>query len=164
MFPEVNGEKLIPVGAHVFDNEGNPSFDKYLMNFLAVPWEKDGKMYDRYTDEEYLSWLKFFRKLGEKGLLSNDIFVDTRTQMEEKLESGRYFCMIYQWADLTAQQKKLYENNPDSIYIAVDGPKNSRGDDPTLPVSNINGWTITMISKNCKNPDSCACIFAVSDQ
>ena len=153
MFPEVNGEKLIPVGAHVFDNEGNPSFDKYLMNFLAVPWEKDGKMYDRYTDEEYLSWLKFFRKLGEKGLLSNDIFVDTRTQMEEKLESGRYFCMIYQWADLTAQQKKLYEDNPDSIYIAVDGPKNSRGDDPTLPVSNINGWTITMISKNCKNPD-----------
>ena len=36
MFPEVNGEKLIPVGAHVFDNEGNPSFDKYLMNWLVV--------------------------------------------------------------------------------------------------------------------------------
>ena len=26
MFPEVNGEKLIPVGAHVFDNEGNLNF------------------------------------------------------------------------------------------------------------------------------------------
>ena len=64
MFPEVNGEKLIPVGSHVFDNQGNVSFDKYLMNFLAVPWEKDGKYYDRYTDPEYVIWLKMFRQLG----------------------------------------------------------------------------------------------------
>ena len=74
MFPEVNGEKLIPVGSHVFDNQGNVSFDKYLMNFLAVPWEKDGKYYDRYTDPEYVIWLKMFRELGEEGLLANDIF------------------------------------------------------------------------------------------
>ena len=34
--PTVDGEPLIPIGAHVFDNEGNPSFDKYLMNWLVV--------------------------------------------------------------------------------------------------------------------------------
>ena len=67
MFPEVNGEKLIPVGSHVFDNQGNVSFDKYLMNFLAVPWEKDGKYYDRYTDPEYVIWLKMFRELGGRA-------------------------------------------------------------------------------------------------
>ena len=39
----------------MFDNEGNVSFDKYLMNFLAIPWEKDGAYYDRYTDPEYFS-------------------------------------------------------------------------------------------------------------
>lgn len=66
---------------YVFDHQGNVSFDKYLMNFLAVPWEKDGKYYDRYTDPEYVIWLKMFRELGEEGLLANDIFVDTRTQM-----------------------------------------------------------------------------------
>lgn len=66
---------------YVFDHQGNVSFDKYLMNFLAVPWEKDGKYYDRYTDPEYVTWLKMFRELGEEGLLANDIFVDTRTQM-----------------------------------------------------------------------------------
>lgn len=153
MFPEVEGGALIPIGAHVFDNEGNVSFDKYLMNFLAIPWEKDGELYDRYTDAEYIRWLKMFRELGEEGYLANDIFVDTRTQMEEKLTQGRYFCMLYQYTDMISQQKILYETNPDSIYIAVDGPKNSAGDDPTLPTTGVAGWTVTMISKNCRNPE-----------
>lgn len=153
MFPEVDGNSLIPVGAHVFDGVGNVSFDKYLMNFLAIPWEKDGKYYDRYTDPEYITWLKMFRDLGAEGLLSPDIFVDTRTQMEEKLAEGRYFCMLYQYTDLMDQQKILYEKDPNMIYMAVEGPRNSNGDDPTLSSTDINGWTVTMISKNCENPD-----------
>lgn len=151
--PEVDGEPLIPVGAHVFDKTGCVSFDKYLQNFLAVPWEKDGKYYDRYTDPDYLTWLKMFRKLNEEGYLSDDIFIDQRVQMEEKIEDGRYFCMIYQYTDMASQEKTIYENNPERIYIAVDGPRNSRGDDPTLPVNNMNGWTVTMISKKCSDPE-----------
>lgn len=153
LFPEVDGKPLIPIGAHVFDNQGCVSFDKYLQNFLAVPYEKNGKVYDRYTDGEYLDWLKVFRKLGQEGYLKPDIFVDTRTQMEEKIEQGRYFCMLYQYTDIVDQQKKLMVENPDRIYIAVDGPQNSKGDDPELPVVGINGWTVTLITKNCKNPE-----------
>ena len=152
IYQNLNAKALIPIGAHVFDETGCVSFDKYLMNFLAVPWEKDGKLYDRYTDSEYITWLKMFRQLGEEGYLANDVFVDTRTQMEEKLAEGRYFCMIYQYTDFLTQQRVLYENNPDSIYIAVEGPRNSAGDDPTLSTTSINGWTVTMISKNCKDP------------
>lgn len=153
MFPEVNGKPLIPIGAHAFDESGCVSFDKYLMNFLAVPYEKDGKLYDRYTDPEYLSWLKMFRRLGEEGYLSSDIFVDQRTQMNEKVAEGRYFCMLYQRTDIADQETVLYENDPNSIYIAVDGPKNSHGDDYVLPTNSITGWTVTLISKNCKHPD-----------
>jgi putative aldouronate transport system substrate-binding protein len=51
------------------------------------------------------------------------------------------------------QEKILYANDPEKIYIAVDGPKNSNGDDPVLPSNGINGWTVTMISKNCEHPD-----------
>jgi putative aldouronate transport system substrate-binding protein len=153
MFPEVDGQPLIPIGAHAFDEDGCDSFDLYLQNFLAVPYEKDGEFYDRNTDPEYLTWLKMFRKLGEEGYLATDIFVDSRTQMSEKLAQGRYFCMIYQWTDMADQEKILYENNPDSIYIAVDGPKNSNGDDPVLSSSGITGWTVTLISKNCAYPE-----------
>lgn len=152
-FPTVDGKPLIPVGAHVFNDQGNVSFDKYLMNFLAVPFEEDGRLYDRYTDEDYITWLKMFRELGEEGLLADDIFIDQRTQMEEKLAEGRYFCMLYQYTDMVSQQKALYVNHPERIYLAVDGPKNAAGDDHTLTTSGINGWTVTLISKNCEHPE-----------
>lgn len=102
-FPTVDGSPLIPVGAHEFTSRGCDSFDIFLMNFLAIPYEKDGKFYDRYTDPEYKRWLSMFRQLGEEGLLANDIFIDKRVQMEEKLSEGRYFCMIYQRTDLVEQ-------------------------------------------------------------
>lgn len=153
MFPEVGGEPLIPIGAHTFNEQGCTSFDQYLQNFLAVPYEKDGKFYDRYTDPEYISWLKTFRELGSEGYLSRDIFIDQRTQMEEKIAEGRYFCMIYQRTDIEAQQKELYVRNPEQIYMAVDGPKNSKKEDHVLPGTGSNGWTVTLISKNCERPD-----------
>ncbi len=152
-FPKVDGQPLIPIGADEFTSSGCNSFDKWLMNFLAVPYEKDGKFYDRYTDPEYVAWLKTFRELGEEGYLANDIFIDKRAQMEEKVTQGRYFCMLYQRTDIQEQEKQIYATDPDKIYIAVDGPKNSKGDDYQLPGSSVNGWTVTMISKNCKRPD-----------
>lgn len=158
-FPEVEGGPLIPIGAHMFTNDGCLSFDQYLQNFLAIPYEKDGMFYDRCTDPEYIRWLKVFRQLGEEGYLKEDIFIDQRTQMEEKLEQGRYFCMIYQRTDMEKQQKALYAKNPDSVYMAVDGPKNSALEDPVLPGAGLNGWTVTLISKNCKRPDRAIELF-----
>ena len=153
MFPMVEGEPLIPVGSDEFFEEGCNSFDKYLQNFLAVPFEVNGIYNNRFVDEDYLTWLKMFRELNEMGYLSNEIFIDKRAQLEEKMAKGRYFCLLYQGSDMQASQKKLNATNPESVYIAVDGPKNSKGDDPVLPSTGINGWTITFISKNCKNPE-----------
>ncbi|MGN0991490.1 MAG: extracellular solute-binding protein [Candidatus Ventricola sp.] len=152
-FPTVGGKALIPIGVHEFTKFGCDSLDKFLQNFLAIPFEKDGQFYDRYTDPEYKAWLKVFRQLGEEGLLSSDIFIDKRTQMEEKIAEGRYFCMIYQWTDMAEQQRSLLNRDPDSIYIAVDGPRNSHGDPPALSGAGINGWTVTLISKNCADPE-----------
>lgn len=160
MFPEVDGEPLIPVGSHIFTDTGCVSFDQYLQNFLAIPFEKDGVYYDRYTDPEYVRWLKTFRELSSEGYLKNDIFIDQRTQMEEKIARGQYFCMIYQRTDMADQEKELYAKNPERIYIAVDGPKNSAGDDPVLPGAGINGWTVTLISKNCENPEKAIQLFS----
>lgn len=159
-FPEVDGYPLIPIGAHEFTDTGCASFGQYLQNFLAVPYEKDGVYYDRYADTEYIDWLKVFRELGEEGYLKEDIFIDQRTQMEEKLARGQYFCMIYQRTDMKWLQMELYAKNPDRIYMAVDGPKNTAGDDPVLPGMGINGWTVTLISKNCAHPDRAIKLFS----
>lgn len=159
-YPETDGYPLIPVGAHVFNSAGCVSFDQYLQNFLAVPYEKDGVYLDRYTDPDYIVWLKAFRTLGAEGYLKEDIFIDQRIQMEEKLKRGQYFCMLYQRTDLADQQAALYAASPERIYMAVDGPKNSAGDDPVLPGSGLNGWTVTLISKNCKYPDRAIRLFS----
>lgn len=152
LYPSVDGSPLIPIGAHQFQEEGCVSFDQYLQNFLAVPYEKDGKYYDRYTDEEYIRWLKVFRQLKEEGYLKDEIFTDQRIQMQEKLAKGQYFCMLYQRTDMEQQQLSLYQTQPDKIYIAIDGPKNSQKDDHILPGNGMAGWTVTLISKDCKNP------------
>lgn len=150
-FPTVNGQPLIPFGLHEFTDTGNYSLESYLQNFLAIPMEKDGKLYDRLTDPEYIRWLKTLRKANEMGLLAKDIFVDKRAQMEEKIAQGRYFAMLYQRSDMAAQQQALYAKDKNSIYIAVDGPANSNLDPPTLAGDGIAGWTITLISKDVKD-------------
>lgn len=165
MFPEIGGEPIIPIGAHEFTAEGNPSFDEYLANFLAIPYEKDNQYYDRYVDKELVKWLKTFRELCQEGYLAADVFIDRRTQMEEKIAAGRYFCMLYQRTDMAGQQKALYAKDPEAVYIAVDGPKNSDGDDYRLPGLGINGWTLTLISKNCEHPDRALelCAYLMSE-
>lgn len=153
MFPEVDGEPLIPVGGNFFDQNGCTSFDQYLQNSLAVPYEKDGSFYDRNTDPEYLSWLRVFRQLNADGLISPDIFVDGRTQISEKIAAGRYFCMFYQWIDMKDQEMLICNTDPSRAYIAVDGPRNAAGDPPVLPVASVQGWTVTLISRNCSDPE-----------
>ncbi|MFB5673810.1 ABC transporter substrate-binding protein [Paenibacillus terreus] len=152
-FPEVNGQPLIPLGLHEFTDVGNYSLKEYLQNFLAVPYEKDGQLYDRMTDPEYVGWLKTLRKANEMGLLAKDVFIDKRPQMEEKIAQGRYFAMLYQRSDMGNQQITRYVNDPDSVYIAVDGPANSKLDPPTLAGPGISGWTLTLISKDVKGKE-----------
>lgn len=154
MFPTVDGNELIPIGATEFTETGCDSFDNYLLDFLATPYvTTSNEALDRYKDSDLLLWLKTFRKLCNEGYLKDEVFIDTRTQMSEKIAKGQYFCMLYQHSDIEQEQKILAKNNPDSIYIAVDGPKSGGGDEYTLPGLSENGWTVTMISKNCKDPE-----------
>lgn len=153
MFPTIDGQPLIPFGTHEFNDEGTDSLGKFIQNFLAIPYEKDGYFYDRYSDPEYKIWMSTLQQANEKGLISPDILIDKRAQMEEKIARGRYFAMLYQRTDLVAPQNTLFKNDPDSIYMAIDGPANSNMDDPTLAGVGISGWTVTLISKNCEDPD-----------
>ncbi|RCX08495.1 carbohydrate ABC transporter substrate-binding protein (CUT1 family) [Anaerobacterium chartisolvens] len=151
-FPTVNGQPLIPLGLQEFTDSGNKSIESDLVNFLAIPREKDGKYYDAETHPEYLRWMKVLRKANEMKLISKDIFVDKRSQMEEKMAQGRYFSMIYQRTDMASQQLELYRKNPDMVYIAIDGPSNESLE-PNRPAfaGGMAGWTLTHISTNCKD-------------
>jgi putative aldouronate transport system substrate-binding protein len=165
-FPQVNGKPIIPFGTHEFVENGSWAMDRYLQDYLAVPYEKDGKYYDRITDPEYVSWMKTYRKANEMGLIARDIFIDKRPQIEEKMTQGRYFSMLYQYVDAENSQLALYKKDPNSVYIAIDGPKNSKGDDHILGGGGLGGWELNYITKNCKNPGRAMAFLAywISDE
>ncbi|KGE19600.1 extracellular solute-binding protein [Paenibacillus wynnii] len=150
-FPDINGQPIIPLGLHEFTATGNDSLEQYIQNFLAIPRQKDGKLYQREADPEYIAWMKTLRQANQDGLLAKDIFIDKRPQMEEKIAQGRYFAMLYQRSDFAAQLGTLYQQDPNKIYIAVDGPANTKMDAPTLNGPAISGWTVTLISKDVKD-------------
>lgn len=139
-----------------FFAQGNVPYGmtEYLQNLLAVPHEKDGQVYDRITDPDYVTWLKTFRTAYERGLINVDFLVDSDTQVEEKTNNARYFMMVREWTGMAAVNPMLAASeNPDSYYIAVDGPQNSNGDSAKLFPGNMDGWMVTMISKSTKNPE-----------
>lgn len=150
-YPEYKGQPISP-----FFAQGNVPYGmtEYLQNLLAVPHEKDGKVYDRVTDPDYLTWLKTFRTAYERGLINVDFLVDSDTQVEEKTNNARYFMMIREWTGMSAVNPMLSAGeNPDSYYIAVDGPQNSKGDSAKLFPGNMDGWMVTMISKSTEHPE-----------
>ncbi|MDR2499886.1 MAG: extracellular solute-binding protein [Treponema sp.] len=148
--PRENGVPIYPFG--LGDAFGGDHLDAYLQDFLAIPYEKDGKYYDRTTDSEYIRWLKTLRQAYSEGLISNDIFTDRGEQIGDKIVQGRYFALQKQWVDMQDQQRLIHDTDPRRIYMAVDAPGNSRGAPPTLSAGGIDGWLITGITAKSKNP------------
>ncbi len=155
-YPKVdNGQPLIPFASTPFNSTGNNGFEDVLLEFLAVPREQDGQFFDvkcGNPNKDYINWLKTFRKANEMGFITTDAYVDDRTKIEEKIQQGRYFALLYQWKDAMNPLGQLYANKPEQIYISVDGPANANQDPPMLSVPGFSGWEVTMITKNCKSP------------
>jgi putative aldouronate transport system substrate-binding protein len=153
-FPSINGQSLIPLGMEGFSDTGNNALQGYLQHFLGLIPETNGNYDDPNLgrdNPEYIRWLKVLRQAASEGLIPMDVFVDGRPQIEEKAAQGRYFAMLYPAWNMQAPLSNLYARDPNSIYIAVKGPANANGADPIIPGGGIAGWTLTMISKNCKD-------------
>ncbi|WP_339287199.1 extracellular solute-binding protein [Paenibacillus sp. FSL R5-0486] len=136
--------------------QGNASYGmtEYLQNLLAIPHEQNGKVYDRMTDPDYMEWLKTFRTAYEQGLINVDFLVDSSAQVQEKTNQAQYFMMIREWTDISDLNSKLEVlTNQNSYYIAVDGPRSSRGESAKLFPGSMDGWMVTMISKSTENPE-----------
>lgn len=150
-YPVYKGQLISPFWA-----QGNASYGmtEYLQNLLAIPHEQNGKVYDRITDPNYIQWLKTFRTAYERGLINVDFLVDSSAQVQEKTNYAQYFMMIREWTDIADLNSKLAaRTNQSSYYIAVDGPRNSRGESAKLFPGSMDGWMVTMISKSTKHPE-----------
>ncbi len=155
-FPTADdGTPLVPFGSSALDiaNGSDGALGQTLQDFLNIPVTEDGKYYDRDADEEYVNWLEVLRKAYNEGYISNDQFSDNAGNMTEKISQGRYFAVLHNnIKGLNEYMSNNNKRNADETYIAVDGPKNSKGDEPKFTGGNIGGWTQTFITKDTKEP------------
>lgn len=155
--PQVeDGSDLVPFAATALDiaNGGDGAFGWVLQDFLNIAPSVDGEVNDRDSDAEYVAWLEVFRKAFNDDLMSNDQFSDNDNTMKEKLAQGKYFAYLH--SNTKGINEVMSENNARSnyeeTYIAIDGPKNSQGEDHTFSGGNIGGWTQTFITTDTEEP------------
>lgn len=147
-FPEYKGEPITPM---TVQNAAGYGLVEYLQNFLAIPYAVDGKVYDRMTDPTYIKWLKVLRAAYEEGLVTADLLIGDTSG--EKLNNGRYFCMLHEFTGVIGANSLLYQKDPESVYMAIDGPANDALDKPINFPGAMIGWMPVFISKNCKDPE-----------
>lgn len=150
-----DGSELVAFGSTALDiaNGGDGAYGGILQDFLNISPSKDGAFNDRDADEEYTAWLEVFRQAYSEGYITNDQFSDNDNTMKEKLGQGRYFAYLH--TNTKGLNEFMSDNNarnPEQTYIAVDGPKNSKEENPTFSGGNIGGWTQTFITTNTKEP------------
>lgn len=155
-FPTADdGTELVAFGSTALDiaNGGDGAYGGILQDFLNISPSADGQFNDRDADEEYISWIETFRKAYNEGFITNDQFSDNDNTMKEKLGQGRYFAYLH--TNTKGLNEFMSDNNarnPEQTYIAVDGPKNSKGENPTFSGGNIGGWTQTFITTSTDEP------------
>ncbi len=150
-----DGSELIGFASTAIDiaNGGDGAMGGTLQDFLAIPVSKDDAWYDRDADEEYITWLETLRQAYNKELMSDEQFSDNDNTMKEKLSQGKYFAYLHSnTKGLNEFMSNNNKRNKDQEYIAIDGPKNSAGDDSAFTGGTIGGWTNTFITNQTKEP------------
>ncbi len=155
-FPE-----LYPLGFNAFTTDATGSMGDAFQDFLGVPLtNENSEYYDRNLDEDYLSWIGTFNEAYRNGCISDDSFADDSTAFEERIKVGKYACIMMEGTpQCSGYLTSFMSDNPDAMYIAIDGPQSTVGNKPALNQAGISGWMVSYITKNCKDSAKAIQIF-----
>lgn len=149
-YSDWKGQYIIPMNIQSAAGYG---LQEFIQSMLAIPYvDANGQLVDRSMDPTYIKWLKVLREAYAEGLITEDAIIEDLS-FEEKVNNGQYFCMMREYTGATNANTILYNNDPDSVYIAVDGPANDTLDKPNAFPGSMSGWMPVFISKNCANPE-----------
>lgn len=148
-FSDWQGQYIIPMNIQSAAGYG---LQEFLQSMLAIPYvDAQGKLVDRSLDPAYVKWLKVLRQAYEEGLITEDVVIDDLT-FEEKVNNGQYFCMLREYTGVTNANTLLHNSDPNTVYMAIDGPANDNLDKPNAFPGSMSGWMPVFISKQCQNP------------
>ena len=155
-FPTVGGKPLIPINFAEITETGSGALFGITLLANVPAYTADGKMNDTINDPEYIRWLKTLRKANELGLVSKDIFMDKRAQIEEKTLNGRYFVSMMGKSDISGNNTTLYVDmggkDTGLYYMPVDAMRNSKGENPAINAKiMLDGWMNSFITTKCRD-------------
>ncbi len=144
------GNKIIPFGTESIVDQATPQMvSDTIADLAGIPTTKDGKYYDRYTDPVFKTWMSTLNEAEKDGLTSPDLLTMNGNTNTAQLQNGSYF--MYLEPNINNDEYTL--TTPGKYdYITVDGMNSTAGNKPTIAGPNMQGWTMTFISKKCKNP------------
>jgi putative aldouronate transport system substrate-binding protein len=149
-----NGQKVVPyMGIDV----------NYLAEQFGIDREdKDGNLMNEKRQPEYLEAILFLNEIYNKGLTTDEIFTMDNTTRKKLISSGGVFAGTSQ-AYLAGYDTLYYADN-NALMEAIGLIKGNGGKEAIISPSPTAGWTATMISKNCKNPERAAALLAFMTQ
>ncbi|MFB6366811.1 extracellular solute-binding protein [Paenibacillus elgii] len=164
--PTTNGKKTLGVVAPFAESWGMAGImpimyekgDKYISvgNEGVIFNIKDQKFEDMllnaYTKESY----QFFNKLYREGLLDNESFTDTLTQVTEKVNSGQALGFYYtMWIKDPVNTTLEKAGHPELGYVQLPIQTNTmvkEGQKKNLRLETVRPYDSIIITKNAKDP------------
>jgi len=139
-----NGRTVVPfVGAYP---------DALAAQFGADLEDPEGNMVNIRRTPEYLEALLYMNTMFNEGLITDEQFTENSTQRDQRVAAGHVFSALG-WMTVQYPRKSLFNADPNAkmLYAGVINGGDS-GKTPILESSGTGGWTVTMITKNAKNP------------
>ncbi len=127
---------------------------------FAVPREdSDGNLLDERTTDRYLEMLQFMNRIYREGLMNDENFIESRTDISDRKTRGEIFLYIGNNADYVGSKRDLFRADNDAKYVAVGPVRNSDGERPQLNSSGLAGWQVNVIPRTADRPDRVIRLF-----
>ena len=139
----------IPFQLDAFTNEGNESID-WLSQYFCAPFEdKDGNYLDTRTTERYQEMLEFLNNCHKQGIIKSANYSDKASAIRTNISRGKCFVTAVTPQDYQTAFLNAYGSNINYVPLIL---RNKDNQAPILQDISGNGYLLTMITKNCKNP------------
>lgn len=144
-----------PVTPVYFGPEATPEAMEWVLTgmFAAPREDSDGNLMDPRTTDEYLEALQFMNELYRLGLMNEENFIESRTDISERKVRGEIFLMVSNIADYATEKRDLYREDNDAQYVPVGPVRNSNGDRPQVNSTGLAGWQVNVIPRTAERPD-----------
>ena len=122
----------------------------------------EGELLCSIRQPEILEALLFYNRLYREGLITDEEFTRDKQLTDQKVSSGHVFAGITH--NYLNGKAPLFNTDNNALMGGVGHIKGDSGKSPIISPSPSGGWTGTMITKNCENPDRAIRLFAFLTQ